>query len=294
MTGSPANRYKQNMAQSLSGKVAVITGSSMGIGEAVARLFVEEGASVVLSSREQARAEAARAKIIAAIPDCSARTLALACDVRNREEIDRVLSLTLHNFGRIDIWINNAGHGLIDAVATMDMAQCRSMFDTNLFGAIHGLQAAAAAMKRQGGGTIINVSSVAGHIPVPGSAAYSATKFAMNAIGKAARAELKRDNIHVMTVCPGYIGNDFAKNAVKGVDRKRIGEAARKGATSEDVAVALLKGYLKGRREVIVPWWYWFAIKVYQLFPGFLENFMGARLRPAEQVIAEAEAKRTR
>jgi short-subunit dehydrogenase len=278
----------------LSGKVAVITGSSMGIGEAVARLFVEEGASVVLSSRDQSRAEAARAKIIAAIPDAAPRTLALPCDVRNREEIDRVLSLTLHNFGRLDIWVNNAGHGLINAVATMDMAQCRSMFDTNLFGAIHGLQIAAAAMKRQGGGTIINVSSVAGHIPVPGSAAYSATKFAMNAIGKGARAELRRDNIHVMTVCPGYIGNDFARNAVKGADRERIGDAARKGATSEDVARALLNGYLKRKREVIVPWWYWFPIKLYQMFPGFLENFMGSRLRPADQVIAEAEAKRAK
>jgi short-subunit dehydrogenase len=282
------------MPSRLSGTVAVITGSSMGIGEAVARLFVREGASVVLSSRDQARAEAARSRIIAAMPDAASRTLALHCDVRNREEIDRVLSLTLHNFGRVDIWINNAGHGLIDAVATMDMSQCKSMFETNLFGAIHGLQIAAAAMKRQGGGTIINVSSVAGHIPLPGSAAYSSTKFALNAISKAARAELKRNNIHVMTVCPGYIGNDFAKNAIKGVDHQRIGEAARKGATSEDVAHALLNGYLKRKREVIVPWWYWFPIKLYQTFPGLLENFMGARLRPADQVIAEAQAKRAR
>lgn len=278
------------MPQRLLGKVAVITGSSMGIGEATARLFVEEGGSVVLSSREQARAEAARSRIVAAHPDAADRTLALACDVRNREEIDRVLSLTVHNFGRVDIWINNAGHGLIDAVDTMDMAECRSMFDTNLFGAIHGVQISAAQMKRQGGGTIINVSSVAGHIPLPGSAAYSATKFALNAIGKAARAELKRDNIHVMTVCPGYIGNDFARNAVKGVNRKRIGEAARKGATNEDVAVAILNGYLRHRREVIVPWWYVIPIKLYQTLPGFLEDFMGKRLRPADQVIQEAEA----
>ena len=282
------------MPQRLVGKIAVITGSSMGIGEATARLLVEEGASVVLSSREQARAEAARARILTALPDAANRTLALACDVRNREEIDRVLSLTLHNFGRVDIWINNAGHGLIDAVDTMDMSQCRSMFDTNLFGAIHGMQVAAAQMKQQGGGTIINVSSVAGHIPLPGSAAYSATKFALNAIGKAARAELKQDNIHVMTVCPGYIGNDFARNAMKGVNRKRIGEAARKGATNEDVARALLNGYLKQKREVVVPWWYSIPIKLYQTFPGLLEDFMGKKLRPADQVIAEAEAKRVR
>jgi NADP-dependent 3-hydroxy acid dehydrogenase YdfG len=81
------------MPAQLSGKVAVITGASMGIGEALARLFAEEGASLVLASRDQARVEAARARI-----GHLDRTLALACDVRNREEIDRVLSLTLHNF----------------------------------------------------------------------------------------------------------------------------------------------------------------------------------------------------
>lgn len=181
----------------LSGKVAVITGASMGIGEALAKLFVEEGASVVLTARDQARLEAARARI--GHPE---QTLVLTCDVRNREEIDRVLSLTLHNFGRVDIWVNNAGHGMNDSVEMMDRDAYRRMFDTNLFGAIDGMQAAIPAMKRQGGGAIINISSVAGHIPLPFAAAYSATKFALNAIGKAARVELQGTGVHVLTVCP--------------------------------------------------------------------------------------------
>ncbi len=88
----------------LSGKVAVITGSSMGIGEAIAKLFADEGASVVVLSRDAARAESARQRI-----GHADRTLALSCDVRNREEIDRVLGLALHHFQHIDIWVNNAG-----------------------------------------------------------------------------------------------------------------------------------------------------------------------------------------
>lgn len=267
------------MHQRLSGKVAVITGASMGIGEATARLFVEEGASVVFTSREQARAEAARSRIVAASPDAAQRTLALACDVRNREEILRVLSLTLHNLGRVDIWINNAGRLMIDSVESMDMEQCRSMFDTNLFGAIDGMQVAIPTMKRQGGGTIVNVSSVAGHIPVAGSAAYSATKFAMNAMGKAARIELLGTGVHVMTVCPGYIKNDFGRNAVYGQQFRNLPRVRKHGASCDAVARAILNGYLKQKREVVVPWWYNVVILLYQLWPGAIEWELRRRLQ---------------
>ena len=94
----------------LDGKVVVVTGASMGIGEAIAKKFAEEGASVVMLSRDTARAEIARTRI--GFPD---RTVALSCDVRHSEEIDRVLALTHHHFKRIDVWINNAGHGLLDS-----------------------------------------------------------------------------------------------------------------------------------------------------------------------------------
>lgn len=255
----------------LSGKTAVITGASMGIGEALARLFVEEGAAVVLASRDHARVEAARARI--GHPD---RTLALACDVRNREEIDRVLSLTVHNFGRVDIWVNNAGQGMGDSVEMMDRDAYRKMFETNLFGAIDGMQAAIPAMKRQGGGTIINISSVAGHVPLPFEAAYSATKFAMNAIGKAARVELQGTGVHVLTVCPGYIATSFQQNWIPGRGPRRLNSPVR-GASPETVARDTLNGYLKGKREVFTPRYYWFAAKLYQLFPGLVEWGMARR-----------------
>src|SRR6266849_3535606 len=96
-----------NRRMELSGKVVVVTGASMGIGEAIAKAFADHGASVVLLSRDANRAEAARGRV-----GHNERTLALSCDVRNREEIDRVVSLTLHHFDRVDVWVNNAGHGL--------------------------------------------------------------------------------------------------------------------------------------------------------------------------------------
>src|SRR3989449_9157646 len=156
----------------VAGKVVVVTGGSMGIGEAIARIFADRGASVVLLSRDASRAEAARDRV-----GHTERTLALSCDVRNREEIDRVLSLTLHHFNRIDVWINNAGHGLLDSVAQLDMTACRETFDTNFFGAVESMLAVIPVMKQQGAGTIIKISSVAGHIPLPLHAVNSVTKF---------------------------------------------------------------------------------------------------------------------
>lgn len=238
----------------------------MGIGEAIARTFVDQGSTVVMLSRDAGRVEAARTRV-----GHSERTLAMACDVRHREDIDRAIGLTLHHFQKIDVWVNNAGHGLLDSVAEMNMAACREMFETNFFGAVACMQATVPLMRQQGAGTIINISSVAGHIPIPYHAAYSATKFAMNAIGKGARVELKKDGIHVLTVCPGYVRTAFGQNAVRGNDLKRVRLGSVKGITAERVARATLQGYLKRKREVIVPWTMYVPQKIYQLFPGVVE-----------------------
>jgi short-subunit dehydrogenase len=254
----------------LAGKVVVVTGASMGIGEAIAKIFAERGANVVLLSRDVARAEAARTRI-----GFSDRTVALSCDVRNSEEIDRVLALTLHHFKRVDVWVNNAGHGLLDSIAQVEMSACHDLFETNFFGALSAMQAVIPVMRQEGGGTIVNISSVAGHIPLPFHGAYSATKFALNAIGKAARVELKKDNINVLTVCPGYVRTAFSENAVRGSELKKVRPNSVRGITAGRVARATLRGYLKQKREVIVPWTMHIPVKFYQLFPSVVEWAMG-------------------
>ena len=153
------------------------------------------------------------------------------------------------------------------------MTACRETFDTNFFGTVECMQAALSVMKRQGSGAIINISSVAGHIPLPFHSVYSATKFAMNAFGKAARVELKNSGINVLTVCPGYVRTDFGANAIKGMGAKTV---------RPRVARAVLRGYLKGKREVVVPWTMHPAIKIYQLFPGLVERMMTRMARPVE------------
>ena len=261
----------------MDGKVVVVTGASMGIGEAIAKVFADAGASVVLLSRDASRAEAARHRV-----GHTDRTLALACDVRNREEIDRALALTLHHFDRVDVWVNNAGVGIRDSVADMETSALRELFETNFFATIACMQAVVPAMREEGGGSVINISSVAGHIPVPFMALYSASKFAVNAIGKGARLELERDRINVVTVCPGYVSTEFGAHVVAN-RQGNIRPQSVRGIAAERVAQAAYRGYRKGKREVVVPWTMIPVIKLYQLFPGWVEWGMAKAIRNSSE-----------
>ena len=137
------------------------------------------------------------------------------------------------------------------------------------------MQAVIPIMRQQGGGTIINMSCVAGHIPLPFHATYSATKFALNAIGKGAGVELKKGGIRVLTVCPGYVRTAFSEHAIQGKESKQLRPDTAGGIAAERVARATLQGYLKQKREVIVPWTMHLAIKLYQLFPAVVVWGMG-------------------
>jgi NAD(P)-dependent dehydrogenase (short-subunit alcohol dehydrogenase family) len=270
------------------GKTVVVTGGSMGIGEAIARAFHQAGANLVILSRDLSRAEAACRRLQA--PD---RALAAACDVRRRAQIEAAIQAALAGFGRIDVWVNNAGHGLLDAVATMDRDAFADMFATNVFGAVDAMQAVVPVMRRQGAGTIVNVSSVAGHIAVPYMGAYSASKHALNALSKTARLELREHGIRVLTVCPGYVRTDFAVNAVKGSDVRRVGERVRRGIPADRVARAVVKAVARGRREIVVPASDRIKIRLYQWFPRFIERAMMRMIGPTSpEEIAAAEARR--
>jgi short-subunit dehydrogenase len=250
----------------LQGQVVVVTGASMGIGEAIAKLFAEEGAQVVLSSRSLGRIEAARQRV-----GNLDRTVAIPCDVSDPEQSRLLLKHTLSRFGRIDVWVNNAGFGLVDSIQHMDMAACRKMFDTNLFGVIQCIQNVIPVMRKQGSGCIISISSVAGFIGVPYMAAYGATKHALNCISRATRVELQGTGVRILNVCPGFVATEFSNNAIRGTNQR--------GIAAERVAQATLRGYLRNRREILVPWFYNLVVLLYRIFPQFIERAMRRKMR---------------
>jgi len=258
----------------LNGKVVVVTGASMGIGEAIAREFAAAGADVVMSSRDLARTEAARQRI-----GFGDRTSAFACDVRERGRLEALLRFVLDRYGRIDVWVNNAGFGLIDSVQRMDMASVRGVFDTNLFAPVEAMQLVIPQMRQQGNGCIVNVSSVSGFVGVPYMSAYAATKHALNAFSNAARAELGGTGVRILSVCPGFVATDFSANAVRGTDRKKMRGGAKRGVSAEYVAKATLRAYLGHKRQIVVPWYYNPVIWAYRLFPGYFDSRMLARMK---------------
>lgn len=257
-----------------SGKVAVVTGASMGIGEAVARRFLREGFAVVLAARDVTRLEAARQRL--GNPEL---TLAVRCDVAVRAELEGLLRAALDRFGRVDVWVNNAGSGLVDSVERMDMVACRRMFAVNLFGAVEAMQVVAPYFKERKSGAVVNIASVAGLISVPYMSAYSATKHALIAFSRAARLEMAPYGVQVNCVCPGYVRTDFSQNAVWGSDSLRVAGAKQRGITAARTAQAVWRAWAENRRLTVVPWHSRWLVMLSRTMPAAFDWAMLKMLR---------------
>lgn len=192
------------------GKVVIITGASMGIGEATARVFAEAGAQLVLAARSVDKLEA----IAKSLP-AQTQTLVVPTDMTDQAQVKALIDTAYTHFGRIDILINNAGQTAIGPIAAVNPDHYRQIIELNLFGPLHAMQAVVPKMKAQGGGVIINISSLVSKAAIPGIGAYASTKYAMNGLSLTAHNELEADNIRVVLFHPGLTNTDLGKNALR-------------------------------------------------------------------------------
>ena len=192
------------------GKVVIVTGASMGIGEATARVFAEAGAKLVLAARSADKLEA----VAHDLPN-EAETLIVPTDMTDQAQVKDLIEKAYERFGRIDILINNAGQAAVGPLATIDPNLYRKIIELNLLGPLHAIQAVVPKMRTQGGGVIINVSSSVSKMAIPGIGAYASTKYALNGLSLTARNELATDNIRVVLFHPGQTATDFGKNALR-------------------------------------------------------------------------------
>ena len=190
----------------LSGKVAVVTGGSRGIGRGIVEGLVSEGARVALTARALPAAESAAGAI-------GQGTRGYACDVRAYESVQRLFAAVERDFGGCDILVNNAGIGVFGPVADMDPEDWRAMIETNLNGPFYCSHEAIPRMRKRGGGYIINISSLAGKNPMLNAAGYNATKFGLNGFSEALMMEVRYDGIRVSYLMPGSVATEFGRGS---------------------------------------------------------------------------------
>jgi len=176
-------------------RTVVITGGNRGLGRALAEQFIAKGYRVVICARNKGEVEAA-AKEIGAI--------AFAADITNETEVKALVDFAVLTLGRIDIWINNAGVWIRHSpVEQLDIERIRKMFEVNVFGVMSGSKLALTQIRKQNGGTIININSTSGLTGRPTSSSYAASKWALRGFTESLREECKGSNIRIISVYPG-------------------------------------------------------------------------------------------
>lgn len=221
------------MSKRFDGKSVIVTGASAGVGAAVARAFAQEGARLMLVARRREPLAVIRAEL-----EAQTRVEIFPLDVADIAGCGDLVRKTVYEFGCVNYLVNNAGahmRGVFEAVSPADIA---TMVDVNLRAPLVLARLALDAIRDAGGGAIVNVASLAGTTPVPGSATYSATKFGLRAFTLALADELAGSNVHVGAVSPGPIDTGFIMDEI---DRVTDLTFSQPMSTAEAVAEAVLQ-----------------------------------------------------
>ncbi|MEZ4464869.1 MAG: SDR family oxidoreductase [bacterium] len=239
--------------------VVVITGAAGGIGAALARRFADDGAAVALLDRDADGVE----RVASALRTVGHVALGLGCDITDRGAVDAAFARIHATLGPVTALINNAGLSQRSLFADTDPAVLRTVMEVNFFGAVHCTQAALPDLKATRG-VVAAVSSVAGFAPLVGRTGYAASKHALHGLFDSLRAELVRDGVAVLLVCPAYVATGIDQRALD-AHSARLGDAQKatigRLATPEAVADAIARAVHARRRQVVLTpvgklaWW---------------------------------------
>ncbi len=232
------------------GQAVLITGASSGIGAALAHQFAAEGADVALLARRRDRLEA----LAAEIQKTGHRAAVIACDVSRNGDLERAAGEARAAFGKIDVVVANAGFGVVGPLDTLSLEDYRRQLETNLFGVLRTVYATLEDLKRTRGRLVL-VGSVSGHLGVPGSTAYTMSKFAVRGLAQSLGHELAAYGVAVTLISPGFVESELAQVDNRGVYRP----AARRRPiprlivmSAERAARRIVTAVARRRRETVI------------------------------------------
>ena len=230
-------------------KVVIVTGASSGIGFATAKLLSRKGAKVVLAARSKEKLE----KLAKELVD----SLVVLVDMRSEEQIKRMIKKTINHFGKVDILINNAGRGYDALIENIDTEKFRELFTLNLVGPTVAMQEVIPYMRKQGGGTIVNISSGTALMAIPGMSPYSSLKRALVGVSLTAREELADSKISVSVVYPYITLTDFEKNTMREENTQGDNQDGppMPGDSPEYIAQKILEAIETGNAEIFAHEW---------------------------------------
>jgi short-subunit dehydrogenase len=258
----------------LKNKVVIITGSSRGIGLALAKALAKEGALIVLNGRNKERLNAAKAEV----DQYGSKTIAVSCDIGKKEGSELLVNQTVETFGRIDVLMNNAGLAMEGKIEDTDLRVFEQVIHTNLLGVLYPTQAALPYIKKTKG-SIIFTGSIAGFMGLPEYSAYSASKMALTAITQSLRIELANTGVHIGIVYVGFAENDAEKTFLnsKGETEKMPIREGFKRMPLETVAQHFI-GVIKNRkRQKILSGIGLGTSFMHRFFPALFEKLMTRR-----------------
>lgn len=248
-------------------KIVLITGASSGIGEATARAMAKKGANVLLT----ARTKEALDKIVSEIQQSGGTASAVAVDLTDAAAVEKAAAAIRENTGIPDIIVNNAGIGRWLSVDETSFSEVQQMMAAPYFSAFFTTKCFLADMLKRNSGFIINITSPAAYVAIPGATAYTASRWAMRGFSKALEADLRQTGIKVCLVVPGKVSSSYFANNPGSEERIPAISNIYKTLSPEEVANIIINAIEKNKKEVVVPYLMKMTMYFHRMFPGIME-----------------------
>src|SRR5262245_21856442 len=272
--------------RSLSGSRILITGASQGIGRALAEVAAERGAKVLAAARSAAMLN----ELAGAIRAKGGTIEVVQADVTNAEDRRKMADAAVRHFGGLDILVNNAGIGATGHFADVSPERMRQIMEVNFFGLTETTRVCLPLLKQGNRPAIVNISSIAGKRGIPARSEYSASKFAVQGFSEALRAELAKDGVDVLVICPGLTQTNFSQNMIE--QKALVKLDHMRGMTAEQVARATIKAIERGKNEVRLSFKGKLICLVARFLPRIADWFVRRKVRSLFQEERAARAQK--